>query len=70
MGEEDNAACLRCEDKDNIYDKEAPISKTVVLTKQEFNSTYPKPFSPQLPALAPLKNELSNNRSYLEDDGT
>ena len=70
MGEEDNAACLRCEDKDNVYDKEAPISQKVVLTKQEFNSTSSEPFSPQLPALAPLKNELSNHCSYLEDDGT
>ena len=30
MGEEVNAACVKCEDKDDIYDKEVPTPKKVV----------------------------------------
>jgi len=37
MGEEVNAACVKCEDTDNIYDKQAPTPKKVVLTKCGFN---------------------------------
>ena len=37
MGEEVNAACEKCEDKDDIYDKEPPLPKKLVFRRHGFD---------------------------------